>query len=166
MAKRWIKFYPQIITSPVFASPELLQTWIWCLCMASYKERDVINNRNQVVHLKVGEFYCGLQKSAEVLGTSRNTLKRRLEKLADLGMISVKSGQLGTLIFIEKFADFQGGVDNKRTLNRAINGHEVKHKQEYNYKGTIKELEYIGAYAENFSDGLSEKAKKAMARRE
>lgn len=166
MKQRWIKLYPQILKSPVFSDPELLQTWIWCLCMASYKERDIINSRKQIVHLRKGEFYCGLQTSAESLGITRNTLKRRLEKLEELEMITLKVGHLGTLIFINNFSNFQNNTDIKRTYNEATGGHTMKHKIEYKYNISRKEIE-DGACAEKIPDGeLSEKAKRAMARRE
>lgn len=157
----WVKLYRRILKSPVFASPELLQTWIWCLCMASYKERDFITSRTTVIPLRIGEFYCGLEKSAKLLGTTRPTLKRRLGKLAELGMITVKSEHLGTLIFIENFADFQNTANIKRSSGITTNVHQALHKQE-----SIKNIQRKNKEnARPREDFLSEKEKLAMARR-
>ena len=77
MNNDYIKFYRQLLVSPVFQSEKLLKMWIWCLLKATHKPREEIIGL-QKVWLEAGQFVCGRKKNSQVLGVIESSFSKLL----------------------------------------------------------------------------------------
>lgn len=99
----YLKLYRQIIDSEIFASPNGLKIWIWCLCKASYKEKHMtiqIGRGESIVKLEVGSFLFGRFKAEQELDLSGSMIYRWIKRLEDLGMIKIISNSHYSIITI------------------------------------------------------------------
>lgn len=77
MAGDWIKLHRCITESGLFADDWLTRLWIWCLVRANYGPQTFYG---ATIH--PGEFVTSMENAAEVLGKSKSTVWRGLQKLA------------------------------------------------------------------------------------
>jgi len=77
MAGDWIKLHRCIGESGLFADDWLTRLWIWCLIRANYGPQTFYG-----ATIQAGEFVTSMENAAEVLGKSKSTVWRGLQKLA------------------------------------------------------------------------------------
>ena len=106
----YLKLYRQIVDSEIFASPNALKIWIWCLCKASYKEKHMtiqIGRGESIVKLEVGSFLFGRFKAEQELDLSGSMIYRWIKRLEDLGMIKIISNSHYSIITICNWETYQ-----------------------------------------------------------
>lgn len=131
----WVKLNRSIRDSEIFCNEQLLRLWIICLTEATYKE---CSQRvgSQTVHLVPGEFVTGrfeiqeiynngLKPSAKVKG--EKTVYRWLEKLEELGCVTIKKTTKYSVISIVNWSEYQ---QNDQQKNDHQNDHSNDHQND------------------------------------
>ena len=104
----WLKLHRKIKSSPVFDNPKLLKTWIWCLCEASFSERDQVVGK-QIVHLKKGQFVYGRFSASKELKLNDRTFYDYMKLLESLGMLVIKSNNRFSVATVVNWEFYQHG---------------------------------------------------------
>lgn len=113
----YICLHRKILDSSVFQDETLLKIWIWCLCKASYKDRDIIVG-NTPVKIRQGQFVYGKKKAAAELKIPETTVYRKMKLLQELSMIVLKVDRKWTVVTVENWAFYQNDeprVNRERT---------------------------------------------------
>lgn len=111
MEEGYIKFFRKIIKSPIFKNEKALKIWIWCLCKATYIERDQLVGQ-QLVHLKEGQFVFGRKTASDELNINENTVYKYMKLLESLKMCNIKSNNKFSIVTIEKWQEYQISNNN------------------------------------------------------
>lgn len=96
--------------SDVFANPDTLKIWIWLLLKANYKDRTIslkTGKGYEDVLVKRGKVLFGRNKAEDFLHMSSSKIYRHIQKLEELGKISVKSNNHYSIITICKYERYQ-----------------------------------------------------------
>lgn len=154
----YLKLYRQIIDSEIFASPNGLKIWIWCLCKASYKEKHMtiqIGRGESIVKLEVGSFLFGRFKAEQELDLSGSMIYRWIKRLEDLGMIKIISNSHYSIITICNWETYQENnseseqpLNSQRTAVEQPLNTNKKDKKDKNIKKEIYKERMLG-YMEN-----------------
>lgn len=124
---------------PVFADDWLWRLFCWCIMRASYKEgKD-----------KRGSFTTGRNDAADRLGVSPSKVYRGLQKLRDLGCISLEVNSSWTTITVCNYDIYQNAAcedeqqknnpaDSKRTGQRTASEQQVNNLADTNRKNSNK----------------------------
>ena len=102
MVGNWIKLHRKIIDSRVFADADLLKIWLWCLCRASYRERQFLGGT-----LQPGQFITGRHSASTELGIPPSTFLRRLKRLEQWDMIAITPSNQYSIITILNWSSYQ-----------------------------------------------------------
>jgi DNA-binding Lrp family transcriptional regulator len=112
----WFKFHRYWIEdSPVFANAEYFRIFVWLLNRVRHKPGSVALQSGQVVHLDTNECIVGRQAAARALNMSESTFRNRLEKLAELGAITLKKDRSFTRVSVVISSGLKPKKDNPRT---------------------------------------------------
>jgi hypothetical protein len=112
----FFKLWRKIVDSDVFAVPEVLKLWIYCLASASYDDVSIPPNvgSKSPVLLKKGQFIIGREKLRRDLfhrvhkGTpSAVTCWRWLKRLEDMKAISIQSSGSYSIVTINNWSAHQ-----------------------------------------------------------
>lgn len=124
----WVKLHRKLMFSEVFCNEGLLKVWIYCLCRANRKKRfvDVITGRGKSsIQMKPGDFIFGRNRAAEDLGMSPSTVKKRMDKLREMGNINVKSNSHYSIVSICNWESYQSvDLGKEQASNRQVTGKE------------------------------------------
>ena len=119
----YIRVYRKILENCIFDDPLLLKIWIWCLCKASYKEKDFIMG-NQTIHILPSQFVFGRSKTAATLHIADSMLYRKIKLLEKMAMLELKSNNKFTVVTIVNWGIYQEiavaseqQTDSKRTTD-------------------------------------------------
>lgn len=122
----YILVHRKLLDSCVFEDPILLKIWIWCLCKATFRGKDLLVG-NQNVHILPGQFVFGKKRTAEMTHIPESTLYRKIKLLEKLDMIELNVNRKFTVITIvnwgiyQKFAaDGEPKMNQKWTDNEPI----------------------------------------------
>jgi hypothetical protein len=116
----WIKLHRQLIDSDVWQDARLLQTWVWCLLSASHAQaRFRWNGIDE--ELRPGQFIAGTIKGAMECNIPHTSFRRRLDRLVELGNISVQSCSKFSRITVNNWGTFQDKAAIKPAFKPAIN---------------------------------------------
>ena len=110
MHRGYIKLFRKTIDSVVFANPELLKVWIWCLFHANHKDKWFpINTGRGIteVQCKQGEFITGRLQSSKELNLSPSKIRNLLAKLQKFQNIELESSNFYTKIKVLNYSDYQ-----------------------------------------------------------
>lgn len=116
MSNGFIQLHRKTLESAVFQDPGVFQMWVYCLCKATYKDRQFLHG-NEVINLKPGEFVTGRKVLAESLGCSERNIRTRLSTLQQLGNICIKSTNKYSKISVVNW-DYYQQNSQKVTNNR------------------------------------------------
>lgn len=122
----WIKLYRKLMESKVFANPDVLKIWIWCLLKARHSETigyEVIQTGRgrQVIEYKKGEFITGRNTCAQELNMNGQKVYYWLKKMSspEFGcLIQTSNCKHYTVIRITNWDEYQG--QNTGTLNKHL----------------------------------------------
>lgn len=143
----WIKLHRKIIDSQIFTDPDILRLWIYCLAKASYEERTVLFEK-QEVHLLPGEFITGrfslhTEYNAGVAPRKKikeTTLWNWLKKLEKYGNIDIKTTNKYSVVSIVKWSEYQETLTTER---QQIDNRLTTDSQQIDTNKKLKNLENL-----------------------
>jgi hypothetical protein len=96
----------------IWANPDLLKLWLWCLKKANYTDKrwlSIKSGKGLVdVEVKKGQFVYGRHSAGEELGVKAETVRKRMNKLKDLGLVTIHSTRQYSIITICNYDYYQG----------------------------------------------------------
>lgn len=116
MQQGYVKLYRKIIHNPIFNNHQLYRLWSLCLLNASYKEREILID-NQLVKVKPGQWVVGRFSLYDAYNNglspkdrvkSEKTPYRWLEKLEEMGYVTLQKTNRFTIINVVNWAFYQG----------------------------------------------------------
>jgi len=156
--------------TPVFASMQLFKIFFWCVTKATYKETNVplqVGRGSIVVNLKRSQFIFGRFKAEQELFIDGSAIYRSMQKLSELGFITIETNNQYSIVSICNYDDYQHTqkeseqpTNNQRTTNeQPTNNQRTTNEQPTNTKkasntskksNTSKQLNTtIGEFQEN-----------------
>ncbi|MCP4149861.1 MAG: hypothetical protein GY757_19100 [bacterium] len=106
----WIKLHRKILDSMVFANPDLLKVWIYCMCKATYKSRWTtvkVGRGETEVELHPGQFIFGRKSAGKKLKMNPETVRKRMDKLKKAGNITIESTTQYSIVTVVNFTRYQ-----------------------------------------------------------
>ncbi|MBO7325886.1 MAG: hypothetical protein J6U74_00035 [Clostridia bacterium] len=110
MAVGWIKLHRKIMECSLWDDDEpsdRKSAWIDLLLMANHRDKQIIF-KGKPMTIKAGQRLTSIRKLATMWNWSINRVKRYLDLLESLNMITVQSDSNGTLLTIVKYEVYQG----------------------------------------------------------
>ena len=120
----WIRLYRKILVSAIWEHDEPYDrrsAWVDLLLMANHKDKEIIFNGRATV-VKQGQRITSIRILADRWHWSRNRVKRYLDTLETLGMITTERDNNRTLITVVNYSVYQGEWDTNGATNRATDG--------------------------------------------
>jgi len=120
-----------LLDSDVFASQKLLKIWIWCLLKANFKDKHVplkIGKGETIVNVKRGSFLFGRFKAEEELFIDGSTVYKSIQKLKEMGMITINSNNQYSVITVCKYDEYQQTDNYKVTTKEQPKDNQVTTK--------------------------------------
>jgi hypothetical protein len=108
----WLKLYRDAIDHPVFQDADLWRLWTWCLMRANYAETKWKDHT-----LSPGQFVTGRNTASEQLGITPSKWYRGIQRLVDLGCITVDANSVWTTISVSNWTTYQSSDSEERTAN-------------------------------------------------
>lgn len=106
----WIKLHRKIMECALWGNDEpsdKKSAWIDLLLMANHRDKQIVF-KGQPRIIKAGQRLTSIRKLATMWNWSINRVKRYLDLLESLNMITVESDNNGTLLTIVKYEVYQG----------------------------------------------------------
>jgi hypothetical protein len=100
-----------LIEKPMIQNANLLQTWIWCLLKASYKEHEQMVGIQKIV-LAPGQFITGRFKGASEIKMNPSTFWKYLLWLQGNESLDIKSNSKYSLVTVVNWESYQVGNKN------------------------------------------------------
>jgi len=98
--------------SRIWANPDLLKVWIWCLGKATFHDKKWVSlksGRGYVdVEINRGQFVYGRHSAGEETGLSPSTIRDRMNKLEKLGFLDIKPAKQYSIVTICNYEYYQG----------------------------------------------------------
>ena len=116
----WICLHRQIVSSAVFADPDLFRLWVWILARANWETNHVAmktGRGNTIVTLQPGQLITGRMAASEELKWSPSTFRRRLNRLETMGMIALKVDTHWSVVSVVNWEKYQQPNSDKWTGN-------------------------------------------------
>lgn len=105
--------------SRIWASPDLLKIWMWCLLKANFEDKGWhcirSGNGEITVEVKKGQFVFGRLSASKELGVCASTIWVRMNKLQKWGFVDIKSNSKYSLITICNYEYYQGRDNEQLT---------------------------------------------------
>lgn len=126
--------------NPIWADPNYLKLWIYCLFQASYKEHEQLVG-NQMVKLERGQFITGRFALAEEMNRgvkpkqriNELTWWRHLSNLEKFGMLNIKTTNKYSIITVENYDFYQGMVSkDEQQSEQQLNNKRTTDEQQLN----------------------------------
>jgi hypothetical protein len=154
----FIKLHRSILESAVFTDAEVLRLWIYLLCKASVDDRQIIFD-GRIIDIKKGQLITGRKKLAEHIGTSESKIYRSLKLLEDLKCIKIEVNNKFSLVTVEKWEKFQGGVyksEQQKNNSLTSNQHQTNNRltADQQQTNTIKECKIMYNNENNVNNGV------------
>jgi len=109
-----------LINEPVFANPNLLKAWIYCLMKANFKQKWVslrVGKGFTEVEVQRGTFIYGRNKTAENLQLTASQTQTLFDKLAKFKYISIESSNQYSIVTILDYNELQSLNNYKTATN-------------------------------------------------
>lgn len=129
----WVCLHRSLLTSTVWQDANAARVFVWCLLRASYTER-VVRFNGQNITIRPGQFLSGRFAGAQECDMKPSTFRNALSRLVDMKILDIKSDNKKSLVTVVKWALYQDKArkeDSKKDNKRTTGGH----KQQGN-KGT------------------------------
>lgn len=141
MSEEWIKLYRKIQDCPFWYDDRFSrgQAWVDILLLANHKDKKMLFN-GQMLLVKRGNFLTSTVKLAERWHWNRKTVSSFLNSLEKEQMITKKTDNKKTVIFVINYAFYQGtfvetgqqsGQENGQ-LNKQQNGQQMDSRTDTN----------------------------------
>lgn len=127
-----------ILDTPIFDNPKLLKIWIWCLCKATFKERETVIGL-QTVKLYKGQFIFGKLSASDALNMNPTTFYKSMKLLEEMGLITIKATKKFSIASIIEWDCYAGGK-GKGAAQWGAGYHKGKEETEANLKQIVKDI--------------------------
>lgn len=139
-----IKLHREILDSQIFAHAGMLRLWIWLLVKARFIDGWITISSGKgetTIELKRGQLLFG-RNSAEIsLDVDGSTIYRWMQKLEQMGNISMESNSHYTVVTICNYNTYQGdNVHNVTTNEQPMNNQRTASEQQVNTKKKEKNI--------------------------
>ncbi|MEW6427490.1 MAG: hypothetical protein AB1568_05595 [Thermodesulfobacteriota bacterium] len=107
----YVKLHRRLLDSQVFQNEGLLKVWLWCLMKANYGESwaTITTGRgSSEVKVGVGQFLYGRLSAAKELRMPAETVRRRIDKLKNLGNLTMQSTSHYSIVTVCNWDVYQG----------------------------------------------------------
>lgn len=106
--KGWIKLHRKLMNSTIWSDPLRLKAWIHILLSANHEDRDIFLNGSKIT-VKEGQIITSIRKLQEAWGCSPNTVRRILDQLQELDMLTHEAPHKRyTLLTVINYKLYQG----------------------------------------------------------
>lgn len=147
----WIKLYRQMTDWCWYKDTNTKVVFLHLLMMASYEK-----HKFRGYTIKPGQVVTGRKKLAEDLGLSESTIRTAINHLKLTNEITIKTTNKFSIITIENWTKYQGGLDDSDQQNNQHHDQQLTSKtQNFNHIQEIKKVKNKGG-----TPKLSSKAKK------
>lgn len=126
--------------SRIWANPDLLKLWLWCLAKATYLDEKWVSIKSGKgfidIEIKRGQFLYGRHSAASELDINPSTMRERISKLQKLGFIDIKSDKQYSIITICNYDYYQkrdnekGQPQGQQTHQPTLTPDDTKKKEE------------------------------------
>lgn len=106
----WVKLHRDVASHAVMSDLWLAGLWMWCLVRANHVDTKWLG-----VALPAGSFVCGRSTASEELGVSPSKWYRGMQKLQEIGCITLTVNSKWTRVSICNWRTYQHGDDQPRT---------------------------------------------------
>lgn len=123
----------RILDSEVFASQKLLKIWIWCLCKANFKDKNIplkVGKGETIVNVKRGSFLFGRYRAEDELFIDGSTIYKSMKKLEDMGMIEIDSNNQYSVVSVCNYDSYQDSNNYQVTSKEQVSNNEVTSKSQ------------------------------------
>lgn len=137
--------------SRLWANPDLLKLWLWCLAKAAYLDRKWVSIKSGKgfidIEIKRGQFLYGRHSAASELNINPSTMRERISKLKKLGFIDIKSDKQYSIITICNYDYYQtrdnekGQPQRQQTHQPTLTPDDTNKKEEKDKKGKKEDIE-------------------------
>lgn len=113
----YIKLHRKSLDSRVFQNDGMWRLWTWCLLRANFKEGWIsvkTGKGESQVKILPGQFVFGRKSAAKELKENPETIRKRMDKLKNIGNITIESTSQYSIITIINWDSYQG-CENKST---------------------------------------------------
>ena len=146
----WVKLWRKTLDSEVFADPQLMHLFVWCLLSASHTAHHVpvkTGRGNTVITVGPGQFLYGRKSLARTLRLKDSTARRRMKRLESMGMIAIQPDTHFSIVTVCNWSIYQG--------NSGKSGHPTGHPKDTRRtgKGQARNTYKKGEKGENVKNG-------------
>lgn len=147
MATGWIKLDRKLLDNEIWNVKPFSwgQAWVDLLLLANHADHVAII-RSNAIECKRGEVNRSQKQLAERWGWSRNKVRKFLDTLEELEMVTTESTAKGTTLTIEKYSVFQNPRATESTTEGTTQGHP---KDTYKNDKNVKEGEEVARARED-----------------
>lgn len=121
-SKGFVKLHRELLDSPVFQDPHLLQLYVWLKLSAQHKTSHVPikvgENGTRVVTLQAGQLITGRSRLADYFGWKESTCRDRLSRLESMGLVSIQPDRQFSIVSITNWQAEQSSQSTKTTGDR------------------------------------------------
>lgn len=140
MIDGYVALWRKSIESEVFQNEGLWKLWTWCLMRANYKDNfiPVKTGRGETtVKVKRGQFIFGRNEAARSLNSNPSTVWKRMQKLSEIGNISISSNSHFSIVTV---LNYEGYQDLKREKEQPSNNQVTTKEQPSNTDNKVKKV--------------------------
>lgn len=145
MSKGWISVHRKLKENSIWADPNYLKLWMFCLFEASHKDREQLVG-NQVVKLKRGQFITGRFSLEEEMNKGvkpkqrldKLTWWRHLNNLQKLGMLNIKTTNKYSVVTVENYEHYQDhSSSGEHKVEHQMNNKRTTDEQQMNTNNNV-----------------------------
>lgn len=130
MMDGWVKLHRRIISHDVFQDPVLLKVFIWCMLKATHVERSVSTKTGAgatTIKLLPGQLLFGRSAAARALDLPLSTVRRKIERLRNLQILTLKVGTHFSIISIVNWNSYQSSsLKDEQASGQAPDRHRTQ----------------------------------------
>ena len=108
----WVKLYRSLLDHPVWSHHNAARTLTWIFMRVNWKVGYYKGNP-----VPRGSLITGRHAGSEAVGLSPSTFQRALDKLVELGCITIKADNQKTIVTLCNYERYQGDEQPERTAD-------------------------------------------------
>lgn len=108
----WVKLYRSLLDHPVWSHHNAARTLTWIFMRVNWKVGYYKGNP-----VPRGSLITGRHAGSEAVGLSPSTFQRALDKLVELGCITIKADNQKTIVTLCNYERYQGDEQSERTAD-------------------------------------------------
>ena len=170
----WVKISRSILNNPIWTSPEpfsIRDAWIDLILMANFEDKEIMTRHGKTIKIPRGSTFTSIKHLADRWHWSPNKVRRQIERLNRLGMVTISGTADGTLLTLVKYRDFQDGRRADGTPNGTADGTAdgtrlKKEKKEKNEKKRASAPTFSGGRPVSVADTVAALEKWAREEKE